>query len=131
METEELRKKESDVKDVVLRHKNRIRELDLDEIKFREDIQLKNESEENELKKELEVLKKTYDESLSKLLSFRNQENTTSEEITELRNKRDELNKKIDALSLEIQEIESMEKKEKLNKQRTKEELDQKKLRKD
>lgn len=42
VETEELRKKESDVKDVVARHKNRLRELDLDEIKFREDIQLKN-----------------------------------------------------------------------------------------
>lgn len=100
IETEELRRKESDVKDVVAKHKNRLRELDLDEIKFREDIQLQNESEENELKKELEVLKKTYDESLSKLLSFRSQENTSSEEITELRSNRDKLNKKIDVLSL-------------------------------
>lgn len=73
-DTEELKRKEQEVRDLVTKYKHEMAVLERESIKLRDDLEIRHESEENDLKKELEEQKKVKDEFNTKLVSLRTQE---------------------------------------------------------
>lgn len=131
LETEELKKKESDVKDLISRHKLQMSIIEKDGVKGLEEIEIKQENEENELKKKLDEQIKIREELQSKQISLMNQQKFGIEEISELQAKHSEINTRIDELRDRIKEIESRDAKEKKNNDEKKSQLNQAKADKD
>lgn len=69
---------------MVAKYKLELTSLEREAEKLKEDIELRHESEENDLKKILEEHQKTKDELNTKLMSLRNQEDFSLQEISEL-----------------------------------------------
>jgi chromosome segregation ATPase len=128
LETEELKKKETDVKDLINRHKLQMNIIEKDCIKGLEEIEIRQENEENELKKKLDEQIKVREELQSKQISLMNQQKFGIEEISELQSKHSEINTRIDDLRDKIKEIESRDAKEKRNNDEKKTQLNQAKI---
>lgn len=131
LETEELKKKEADVKDLISRHKLQMSIIEKDGVKGLEEIEIKQENEENELKKKLDEQIKIREELQSKQISLMNQQKFGIEEISELQAKHSEINTRIDELRDRIKEIEARDAKEKRNNDEKKSQLNQAKADKD
>ena len=78
-------------------------------------IEIKQENEENELKKKLDEQIKVRDELQSKQMSLMNQQRFGIEEISELQKKHSEITSRIDQLRDKIKEIEDRDTREKRN----------------
>lgn len=130
-ETEELKKKEVDVKDLISRHKLQMSLIEKDCVKGLEEIEIKQENEENELKKKLDEQVKVRDELQSKQMSLMNQQKFGIEEITELQKRHSDVNARIDELRERIKEIEDRDSREKRSNDEKKSLLNHAKVEKD
>ena len=73
-QTEELKKKEGEVREVIVRHRLQMGIYEKEAIKGLEEIEILYENEENQLKKKFEEQVKIREELMTKYLSLQNQE---------------------------------------------------------
>lgn len=105
--------------------------IDREGVKGLEDIEIKQENKENELKKELDEQTKIRDELQSKQMSLFNQQKFGIEEIADLQKKHSEINHCIDDLKDKIKEIEERDSTEKKKNDEKKLQLNNSKIEKD
>jgi hypothetical protein len=120
-----------EVKDTISRYRLQMSIIEKDCTKGLEEIEIKQENEENELKKKLDEQIKIREELQSKQISLMNQQKFGIEEISDLQAKHSEIYGRIDDLKEKIREIEARDAKEKRNNDEKKYELNQAKLDKD
>lgn len=119
------------MKDLIGRHRLQMSIIEKDGVKGLEEIEIKQENEENELKKKLDEQIKIREELQSKQISLMNQQKFGIEEISELQARLSEVNARIDDLRDRIREIEARDAKEKKNNDEKKSQLNQAKADKD
>ena len=114
-ETEELKRKEVEVKDAIARYKLQMDIIDKDCQKGLEEIDIRQVNEEGELKKKLDEQVKIKEELQNKHVSLMNQQKFGIEEIAELQNEQSTINTRIDDLREKIKDIEARDAREKRN----------------
>ena len=122
-ETSELKKKEGDIKDLIVRHKLQMNIIEKESIKGLEEIEIKQENDENELKKRLDEQVKVKEELQTKQVSLMTQQKFGMEEYSDLQRVMSDINSRIDDLREKIKEIEARDAREKRNNDHKKEEL--------
>lgn len=130
-ETEELKKKEVEVKDAIGRYRLQMGIIEKDCQKGLEEIDIRQVNEEGELKKKLDEQVKVKEELQNKHVSLMNQQKFGIEEIADLQNVQSDINTRIDGLREKIREIEQRDANEKRNNDEKKALLNQAKLDKD